>query len=206
MQAHRRKTELSRRRVLSLMAGSACCGTHDGRVQAAAQTNPVHIHKTAQTASGLAPATSVFDKHQMDTIAALSEIIIPTDAHSPGAKTAGVDQIISQILAASTEPKKKLWLDGLGAIDKMAKLKCGNSFADCSAKQQLNLVKKISRNEEHPVTLEERFFVAVKQSTVDAYYLSDIGIHRELLYQGNAVLTEFPGCNHEEHKGKRKEE
>jgi hypothetical protein len=54
------------------------------------------------------------------------------------------------------------------------------------------------------VTLEERFFVAVKQSTVDGYYLSDVGIHQELQYQGNAVLAEFPGCTHEEHKTDRK--
>jgi hypothetical protein len=44
----------------------------------------------------------------------------------------------------------------------------------------------------------------VKQSTVDGYYLSDVGIHQELKYQGNEVLAEFPGCTHEEHKAERK--
>ena len=41
---------------------------------------------------------------------------------------------------------------------------------------------------------------AVKRATVDGYYMSKIGIHKELDYQGNAVLLDFEGSQHEEHK------
>ena len=54
--------------------------------------------------------------------------------------------------------------------------------------------------EPEPKTRVERFFARLKLMTVDGYYTSAIGIHRELEYKGNAVLTEFPGCGHEEHK------
>jgi len=186
-----------------MIAGSACYAARASAPQAATPPNLVHVHQPAAAALKV-PATGMFSKHQMDTIAALSEIIIPADSHSAGAKAAGVDQYINEIVAASEETSKKLWIDGLAAIDKMAKLECGRPFSDCGADQQVNLLRKISLNEEHPVTLEEQFFVAVKQSTVDGYYSSDVGIHQDLQYQGNAVLAEFPGCNHEEHKAEGK--
>ncbi len=63
------------------------------------------------------------------------------------------------------------------------------------------LLEKISENEERLTRLEERFFVAVKKATIDGYYTSAIGIHKELEYQGNAALLDFKGCAHEEHKG-----
>jgi hypothetical protein len=86
----------------------------------------------------------------------------------------------------------------------MAERDFGKSFVDCEAAQQIKLLTRISQREDKPVTLEEQFFVVLKQSTVDGYYLSDVGIHQELKYQGNAVLAEFPGCTHEEHKAERK--
>ena len=81
----------------------------------------------------------------------------------------------------------------------MAKRASGKEFLLCNAEQQLDVLTKISQREEHPETLEERFFVALKQSTIDGYYLSEVGIHQDLEYQGNVALAEFPGCTHERH-------
>ncbi len=36
--------------------------------------------------------------------------------------------------------------------------------------------------------------------TIDGYYTSAIGIHKELEYKGNTALAEFPGCTHPEHQ------
>jgi hypothetical protein len=199
------KNEISRRRMLSAIAGSACYAVHLGVPHATTAGPEVHLHKHAQVATGLKPpATGLFNGHQIDTIAALSEIIIPADGHSPGAKAAGVDQFIAETVATSKEPIQKLWTHGLAAVDKMARLEYGKDFVDCRLEQQVHLVGKISQREEHPDTLEERFFVAAKQSTVDGYYLSEVGIHQDLEYQGNTALAEFPGCTHEGHKAKPK--
>ena len=201
------KNEISRRRMLSVIAGSACYAVHLSVPHAATTESAVHLHKPAQVATGLkSTATGLFNGHQMDTIAALSEIIIPADGHSPGAKAAGVDQFIAETVATSKETTHKFWTDGLAAVDKMAQLAYGKDFVDCRPEQQVDLVGKISQNEEHPDTLEERFFVTVKQSTVDGYYLSEVGIHQDLEYQGNTALAEFPGCTHDEHKAVRKGE
>jgi len=201
MPSERKYPQIPRRRILSMMVGSACYAAEAGTLKAAT-LNALHIHQATEVSR---PTQSgIFNKHQMDTIAALSEVIIPADSHSSGAKAARVDEFVKETVSISTETIQKLWIDGLAAIDKMAEREFGKPFADCGEDQQIKLLRAISQNEDQPGTLEERFFVAVKQSTVDGYYLSDIGIHQDLQYQGNAVLAEFPGCTHEEHKAERK--
>ena len=191
---------LSRRRMLSVLAGSAC-SAKDIILLGANASAAGHVHKPVQVTTSSQPAAmDVFSRHQMDTIAALSETIIPTNGDSAGAKAAGVNRYIAEIVSASQEPTKNLWIEGLAAVDRLAKRECGKSFVDRAAEQQAELLGKISQREEAPSTLEERFFVALKQSTVDGYYFSDIGVHQELEYQGNKVLAEFPGCTHEKHK------
>src|SRR5262245_17498550 len=56
----------------------------------------------------------------------LTETIIPADAHSPGAKAARVAEYIEQTLSASVdEDQRRLWKDGLAAIDRKAFLAAG---------------------------------------------------------------------------------
>jgi hypothetical protein len=205
MRSERTDTRIPRRRMLSIMVGSTCYAFQASTLKAADPT-AVHIHQAAKAAvSASQPVRSaVFNNHHLKTIAALSENIIPTDSHSLGAKAARVDEFVNETVSAAGQAIQRLWVEGLAVVDKLAEGEFGKSFADCSADQQIKILTRISQNEEKPVTLEERFFVALKQSTVDGYYLSDVGIHQELQYQGNAVLAEFPGCTHEEHKTGRK--
>ena len=183
------------------MVGSTCYAVQAGTLKAASPT-AVHVHQALKAAdvANQPVRSTVFNNHHLKTIAALSENIIPTDSHSPGAKAARVDEFVNETVSASGQAIQRLWVDGLAAVNKLAEREFGKSFADCSADQQIKILTRISQNEEKPATLEERFFVALKQATVDGYYLSDVGIHQELQYQGNAVLAEFPGCTHEEHK------
>jgi hypothetical protein len=57
----------------------------------------------------------------------------------------------------------------------------------------------MAAGEAEPKTELEQFFARLKLMTIDGYYTSAIGIHRELGYKGNAVLSVFPGCNHSDH-------
>jgi gluconate 2-dehydrogenase subunit 3-like protein len=201
MPSERMNKKIPRRKMLSIVVGSTCYAVHAGTLKAGSPT-AAHVHQTLKAADVASQPvrSTVFNNHHLKTIAALSENIIPTDSHSPGAKAARVDEFVNETVSASGQTIQKLWVDGLAAVDKLAEREFGKSFADCSADQQTKILTRISQNEERPVTLEERFFVALKQATVDGYYLSDVGIHQELQYQGNAVLAEFPGCTHEEHK------
>src|SRR5260370_41539133 len=160
-----------------------------------------HQHPDMQMAASV-PATEgarFFNPQEMETIAAISDLIIPTDERSPGATAAGVSGFIDLMVNESPNETKALWRDGLAAVDRMSERKFSAAFIRAPQKQQISLLKTISRNERKPKTTEERFFVAIKSMTVDAYYTSAIGIHQDLRYQGNAVLKEFVGCTHPEH-------
>ncbi len=141
-----------------------------------------------------------FNAQQVRTLEALSETIIPADEHSPGARAARVWEYMDDLVADSDPTAKSFWTQGLAAIDRMAELEHGKKFAECTPGQQIALLENISQREENPATVEEKFFVEIKNATVDGYYTSAIGIQQELEYQGNTALPDFPGCTHEEHK------
>lgn len=198
-----KKKAISRRTMLSLIAGSACPAVNISAVSAGVLRCSMGPGQSGRTPTELKERpTKVFSEHQLETIGALSETIIPADGHSPGAKAARVEEYIDEIIAVSNESTKKFWAEGLAVIDRMAQVDYLKDFVNCSSDQQTTLLRKVSKNEEHPRTLEERFFVAVKRATVDGYYNSEIGIHKDLEYQGNTPLAEFPGCTHKEHQGK----
>jgi gluconate 2-dehydrogenase gamma chain len=140
-----------------------------------------------------------FNAQELATITAISDLIIPADEHSPGAKDGGVPGFIDLMVSESPPEVKLFWRDGLAAIERMSEQKFSSGFTSASPEQQISLLKSISRNERRARTIEERFFVAIKSMTVDGYYTSQIGIHQELQYKGNAYLKEFVGCTHPEH-------
>ena len=70
------------------------------------------------------------------------------------------------------------------------------SFLKCSAAERDRIPAAMAAGEADPKTELEQFFARLKLMTIDGYYASTIGIHRELRYKGNAVLSGFPGCRH----------
>jgi hypothetical protein len=160
-----------------------------------------HSHDSGQaTAPAKAQPLKFFTEEENRTVIEMSERIIPADEHSPGAKAAGVSGYIDLVISESPDVTKQTWREGLAAINKMSTDKFGKPFADSTADQQIELLKEISKNERSPQTVEERFFRTIKYATVDGYYTSEIGIHKELHYKGNAYLKEFTGCTHPEHQ------
>ena len=112
----------------------------------------------------------------------LAEIIIPADAHSPGAHAARVSLFADLMVATSNDAVKEQWRDGL------------RLFRESSAKSSpAEAVAQAAANEEHPSTELEHLFIVLKGMTVNGYYTSEIGIHRELEYVGNTYVASFPG-------------
>ena len=140
-----------------------------------------------------------FTAAEMTSIVLMTDLIIPSDAQSPGAKDAGVPAFIDLMISESSVETKNLWHKGLAAIDELCKKEFGNTFATLTSEQQVAVLKLISRNEYQARKIEERFFIAIKGLTVDGYYTSELGIHQELRYKGNAYLKDFAGCTHPEH-------
>lgn len=141
-----------------------------------------------------AQALKFFSNDEFALLDELTELIIPTDDHSPGARAAGVAAYLDARLAESVEEEsKKQWHEGLKRIEALSHEMHGKPFLQSTPDQRVAVLSRIAKNEKNPQTLEEQFFVELKFSTADAYYSSKIGIHQEMEYKGNVLLPEFAG-------------
>lgn len=129
---------------------------------------------------------------------ALTERVIPADDHSPGAREAEVARFIDAVLAEA-DPRYpedaellESWRRGLETARAAHRALHGVEVQDGTPEQHDGLLEHLSR-ETRRDTPEGELFSLLKEWTVEAYYTSEIGIHRELGYQGNTVLEEFAG-------------
>lgn len=159
-----------------------------------------HARHALQAAAAQPQPLRFFTEEENRTVIEMSEQIIPADDTSPGARAAKVNEYIDLIVSESPDPTKQTWREGLAAINKMSRERFSKPFPDAGVDQQIELLKEISKNEKSPQTVEEKFFRTIKYATVDGYYTSEIGIHKELHYKGNSFLKEFTGCTHPEHQ------
>ena len=145
----------------------------------------------AAQATPTAPAYTLqfFSDEESRLLDQLMEMIIPADDHSPGAHEARTNLFADLMVATSDAAVKKQWQDGIRLMREEA---AGSSLADA--------LRRAAANEENPTTDLERFFVLLKQMTVNGYYTSATGIHGEMEYIGNTYLAAFPECTHPEHQ------
>ncbi|HXF04010.1 MAG TPA: gluconate 2-dehydrogenase subunit 3 family protein [Blastocatellia bacterium] len=140
-----------------------------------------------------------FTRREKETLDILTDLIIPADHHSPGARAANVSEFIDRVVSVSPEVTQRLWREGLVELDRLTQERVGKVFVQASPEEQTAILREISQNEQNPQTLLERFFRELKNRTIDGYYTSEIGIHQELRYRGNRWMKDFPGCTHPEH-------
>ncbi len=142
-------------------------------------------------AAPAAPAYTLqfFSEEDSRLLDQLMEMIIPADEHSPGAHVAQTNLFADLMVATSDQAVKERWQDGIRLMREEANR---SSLSDA--------LQRAAANEENPTGDLERFFVLLKQMTVNGYYTSEIGIHKDMEYVGNAYLGAFPACTHPEHQ------
>ncbi|HEY6401965.1 MAG TPA: gluconate 2-dehydrogenase subunit 3 family protein [Blastocatellia bacterium] len=137
-----------------------------------------------------------FTPDEFSMVDELSELIIPTDEHSPGARAAKAAEYIDGRLAESFGDEAKLqWREGLKLVDQISVEMNGKPFMQSSEDQRVAVLTRMAGNESSPEKPEEKFFVELKYRIANAYYTSKIGIHDELEYKGNTYLKEFVGID-----------
>jgi Gluconate 2-dehydrogenase subunit 3 len=126
----------------------------------------------------------------------MSDMIIPTDAQSAGARAARVAAFIDSQLAEAFEPppengklkETERWRAGLKAVEALSReMNGGKTFMQATPEQRLALLTRIAAAEKDPKTDAEQFFKQIKSSTIQAYYTSKIGIHDDQHYKGNVI-------------------
>ena len=136
---------------------------------------------------------------QNETVAVIAELIIP-ETDTPGARAARVHEHIDLVLSEESPAVQKAFLKGLSWIDRKSRQRFGADFREISPDHQTLFFTELS-GEDGGDEIGRRFFQDIKRRTTFAYYTSEIGIHRELKYKGNAILGHWPGCPHPDHHG-----
>jgi hypothetical protein len=134
------------------------------------------------------PNPHFFTPAEFALVDEMSDMIIPTDAQSGGARAAGVAAYIDARLAEAfekDEPQK--FRAGIKAVEALSQQMHAKSFMASTAEQRLALLTRIAAAESDPKTDAEKFFKQIKGSTIQAYYTSKIGIHDDQRYKGNVI-------------------
>lgn len=183
--ADHQNADLTRRELIKL-----------GAAATVAASLPLGDTLAAQAPATAPAARTFFTPDEFALVDELSELIIPTDEHSPGAKAAKVAAYLdSQLVEAWDEQDRTSWRQGLARIEQLARESSGTPFLQSSADQRVALLTRIAANESKPKTPDELFFVELKSRVVQAYYTSEIGIKQEMEYKGNSYLAEFVGVD-----------
>ena len=134
------------------------------------------------------PKPLFFTPAEFALVDEMSDMIIPTDAQSGGARAAGVAAFIDARLAEAFEKDEPLrWRAGIKAVEALSQEIHAKTFMASTPEQRLALLTRIAAAESDPKTDAEKFFGQIKGATIRAYYASKIGIHDDQRYKGNVI-------------------
>jgi hypothetical protein len=130
-------------------------------------------------------AETFFNKHEMATIAVLSDIIIPKDDVSGSATEAGVPDFIEFIVKDMPQHQTPM-RGGLRWLDLESTKRFEKAFVNCDSKQQIAIVDDIAYPEKAKAELKQgvAFFNLMRNLTATGFYTSQIGV-KDLGYAGN---------------------
>ena len=125
----------------------------------------------------------------------LTDILIPTDEKSPGAKAAKVAAYIDQRLAEAFEDEERDdFRNGLKPYLGKSPEEHLAMLTKASEREREMQTHRHGQGEGPQLTPEEKFYRLLKEHTIRAYYTTSIGIHQDMDYKGNVLQTgEYAG-------------
>ena len=147
----------------------------------------------AQTPAQVPAGPVFFTPQEFALVDELSEMIIPTDEHSPGARAAKVAAYLDSRLP-DWEGREQ-WREGLKLVEQLSQQAHGKPFLQSSPDERTAVLTRMAQNEGKPQKPEEVFFAELTAKVVHAYYTSEVGIKQEMEYKGNSYLAEFVGTD-----------
>ena len=183
-----RHFRMDRRAVLTSLATGV--GAAAFLSPAAAAAGHAH-HAAVSAAAAAAAATSgastlqFLDQHAFDTLAVLSEQLVP------GSRATQVPEFLDRLLAVESIETQKYAVQALGAFEREARAAHGKPWKALSAEQATALLTKISTQPEGDTT--RRIFDNLKQAVAESYYSTEAGM-KELGYQGAVAFAPPPAC------------
>ncbi|HEX7630524.1 MAG TPA: gluconate 2-dehydrogenase subunit 3 family protein [Lacunisphaera sp.] len=134
---------------------------------------------------------------QRRTTAALCDVIIPADDHSPAASTVGVVDFIDEWISAPYEEQQRdreVILPGVAWIDAEATKRFGQSFAGLSEANQAAICDDICSSAKAKPEFKSaaKFFSVFRHLAAGGFYTTPVGM-KDLRYVGNVPLATFDG-------------
>ena len=208
---------IGRRQVLQgLLAGvgAAIPGATAAHPLAQGAPRPAAVQAAAAKAKAADWKPEFLDAHQLETVQALCERIVP------GSLAARSDRFIDALLAVDTRDNKQRFLSALGAMEGEARRRFDQPFKSLSEAQQGEILFAAATDKPGrvdwiwtpgtlmkqpdpgpPKTTPRDHFDNLKQWIAGAYYSSEAGM-KELGSTGQMFFASFPDCDHEEgHSG-----
>ena len=147
------------------------------------------------TAGGPWPLTLTESGRQ--TVAALCDLILPADDHSPAASAVGVVDFIDEWISAPYPQQRgdrEIVLAGLAWIDEEAHRRFGKAFAAINDTQRSRIADDIcSTAKAKPVFANAaKFFAKFRDLTAGGFYTTPVGM-KDIGYVGNVPLERFDG-------------
>lgn len=132
-------------------------------------------------------AKQLFNGHEMETIAALSVVILPPNEEFGGPIEAGVPDLV-EFMGKDIPSLAPTLLGGLMWLDHKSNTEFGTEFKSATLEQKKQICDAICWHDiDKPLdsqALEIQFFHMMRGLTVTGYYTSKVGI-AELGYKGN---------------------
>jgi len=131
------------------------------------------------------------------TTAALCDLIIPADEHSPAASKVGVVDFIDEWISAPYPQQRgdrEVILPGLLWIEAEAQKRFGRAFPALSGAQQGAIADDIcsAAKAKPEFSTAARFFARFRDLTAGGFYTTPVGM-KDIGYTGNVPLDRFDG-------------
>ncbi len=138
-----------------------------------------------------------FTNGQRRTAAALCDVIIPADDHSPAASAVGVVDFLDEWVSApypDQQADRAVVLPGLTWIDEEAAKRFSRPFADLDDPQKSAICDDLCNRATAKPEFKEaaRFFATYRHLTAGGFYTTPAGV-KDLRYVGNMPLITFDG-------------
>lgn len=171
--------------VASSVLVDACKTADEKATTAATPASTIDRTKEETEIEAKLMAETFFTKHEMATIAVLSDIIIPKDDVSGSATEAGVPDFIEFIVKDMPQHQTPM-RGGLRWLDLESSKRFEKAFVDCDSKQQIAIVDDIAYPEKAKPEMKQgvAFFNLMRNLTATGFYTSQIGV-KDLGYMGN---------------------
>jgi hypothetical protein len=181
-----RHFRVGRRTVLQSLA----TGVGAAMFASSAAAEHVHVASTAPVADDAAANTAnaglqFLDRHAFDTLALLSEQIVP------GSRAAQVAEFLDRLLAVESTDTQRSFMQALGAFEGEARAAHGVPWKSLSADQATALLTKISTQPSNDPA--RHAFVRIKGAVAETYYQTEMGM-KELGWNGSVAFVATDLC------------